>query len=132
MCALIRIFSLPCTETPKPVSTGGRTGLTGFLEGKTGVTGAGTLGVGVVAYLISKEIYIINSETVTALVMGGVIYALLRKVGKPITEYIDDRNQVCIAAYVDVVKDKVTHTHTLHTHSLPFFHSLAENSGQVL
>ena len=46
------------------------------------------------AYLLSKEIYIINSETVVAVVMGGVIYYLLRKIGPPITEYIDDRNQV--------------------------------------
>ena len=68
--------------------------MAGFLEEKTGVTGAGTLGVGVAAYLLSKEIYIINNETVVAVVMGGVIYALLRKVGKPITEYIDTRNQV--------------------------------------
>ena len=59
------------------------------------MTGAGTLGVGVAAYLISKEIYIINNETVVAVVMGGVIYALLKKVGQPITEFIDARNQVC-------------------------------------
>lgn len=51
--------------------------------------------MGVAAYLISKEIYIINNETVVAVVMGGVIYAMLRKVGQPITEFIDDRNQVC-------------------------------------
>lgn len=85
---------LSLSDTPKPVSTTGRTGLTGFLEDKTGVTGAGMLGVGVAAYMISKEIYVVNNETVVALVVGGVIYACLRKVGKPITEYIDDRNQV--------------------------------------
>ena len=90
-------------DTPKPVSTSGRTGLTGFLEDKTGVTGAGTLGVGVAAYLISKEIYIINNETVIALVMGGVIYAVIRKVGQPITEYIDDRNQVSVWKYCAVI-----------------------------
>ena len=83
-----------CCLTLKLVSVGGRTGLTGFLEQKTGVTGALTLGVGVSAYLISKEIYIINSETVIALVMAGVMYALMRKVGKPITDFIDARNQV--------------------------------------
>lgn len=46
----------------KPVIAGQRGGLTGFLQEKTGVTGAWTLGVGVTAYLFSKEIYVINSE----------------------------------------------------------------------
>ena len=87
-------FCFFAADVAKPVPSSGRTGLAGFLEEKTGVTGAGTLGVGVAAYLLSKEIYIINNETVVAVVMGGVIYALLRKVGKPITEYIDTRNQV--------------------------------------
>ena len=58
------------------------------------MTGAGTLGVGVATYLLSKEVYVITSETVTAVVMGGVVFWLIRKVGKPITEYIDARNQV--------------------------------------
>ena len=60
------------------------------------MTGALTLGVGVAAYMISKEIYIINNETVLALIMGGVVYALIRKIGKPATDYIDARNQVCL------------------------------------
>ena len=46
----------------KPVPSSERGGLTGFLYEKTGVTGAWTLGVGVGAYLISKELYVINSE----------------------------------------------------------------------
>lgn len=48
-------------DVSKPTTTG-RTGLTGFLEDKTGVTGAWTLGVGVAAYLLSKEIYVVNNE----------------------------------------------------------------------
>ena len=50
------------TSDSKPVSSNGRGGLTGFLYEKTGVTGAWTLGVGVGAYLLSKELYVINSE----------------------------------------------------------------------
>ena len=50
--------------------------------------------MGVAAYLISKEIYIMNNETIVAVIMAGVIYAMLRKIGKPATEYIDSRNQV--------------------------------------
>ena len=37
-------------------------GIGEMLKDKTGVTGLGTLGVGVAAYLISKELYIVNSE----------------------------------------------------------------------
>ena len=36
--------------------------LTGFLEDKTGVTGAGTLLVGLAAYMVSKEIYTSSME----------------------------------------------------------------------
>ena len=50
------------TSDSKPVPSTGRGGLTGFLYEKTGVTGAWTLGVGIGAYLISKELYVINSE----------------------------------------------------------------------
>ena len=39
-----------------------RRGLTAFLYDKTGVTGAWTLGIGVSAYLISKEYYVMNGE----------------------------------------------------------------------
>ena len=45
-----------------PAKTTGRGGLTGFLQEKTGVTGAWTLGVGVAVYALSKELYVINSE----------------------------------------------------------------------
>ena len=148
------------TAPPKP-AVPSRPGLTGFLYDKTGVTGAWTLGVGLSAYLISKELYVFNAEvrllssslsppslspfssahflppfintssnhlflsspflfsisllfspchqfrlppsfppfnphtqTVTAVVVGGVIIWLVKKVGKPVAEYLDDRSQV--------------------------------------
>lgn len=49
------------TAPPKP-AVPSRPGLTGFLYDKTGVTGAWTLGVGLSAYLISKELYVFNAE----------------------------------------------------------------------
>ena len=49
------------TAPPKP-AVPARSGLTGFLSDKTGVTGAWTLGVGLSAYLISKELYVFNAE----------------------------------------------------------------------
>lgn len=128
------------TAPPKP-AVPSRPGLTGFLYDKTGVTGAWTLGVGLSAYLISKELYVFNAEvgvlssslsppslphslspfspspmsspchqsripppfpfhfhshtqTVTAVVVGGVVIWLVKKVGKPVAEYLDDRSQV--------------------------------------
>lgn len=54
-------FIPPIAAKPVPQSSS-RGGLTGYLQDKTGVTGAWTLGVGVTAYLISKELYVINSE----------------------------------------------------------------------
>ena len=58
--------SLPfLAKSPKPVATtatssGG--GLTGFLREKTGVTGAWTLGLGLSAYFLSKEFYVVDGE----------------------------------------------------------------------
>lgn len=72
--ALIGIVSFVSShlhsDVSKPTTTG-RTGLTGFLEDKTGVTGAWTLGVGVAAYLLSKEIYILNNEVGVAVQSDG-------------------------------------------------------------
>lgn len=92
--ALNRTLHSSPSDPPKPVLNSGRTGLTGFLEDKTGVTGAGTLLVGLAAYMISKEIYVINGETVHAVIMGGTIYFMVKKFGKPTSDYIDTRNKV--------------------------------------
>ena len=35
-----------------------------------------------------------HTQTVTAVVVGGVIIWLVKKVGKPVAEYLDDRSQV--------------------------------------
>lgn len=65
----------------------------GFLQEKTGVTGAWTLGVGVSAYLISKELYVMGSETVIGVVLGGIIYAIMRNIGTPVAEFLDGKSQ---------------------------------------
>ena len=153
------------TAPPKP-AVPARSGLTGFLSDKTGVTGAWTLGVGLSAYLISKELYVFNAEvrllpcsytplslplppfppsffvlltmlsiypecvlanqifplhlppppphthtqTVTAVVVGGVIIWLVKKVGKPVAEYLDDRSQVRASySYMWTVCGNVSH-----------------------
>ena len=58
------------------------------------MTGPWTLGVGLGVYVIGKEFYVINSETVIIGVMGGVIYWLMNKIGKPVGEFLDTRSQV--------------------------------------
>ena len=48
---------------PVPTTTTKERGpLTKFLYEKTGVTGSWTLGLGLAAFLISKEYYVVNSE----------------------------------------------------------------------
>jgi hypothetical protein len=58
LCSLAKPPAAPAVTPP---AAGGE-GLTEFLQDKTGVTGAWTLGVGVTAYLISKELYVIGPE----------------------------------------------------------------------
>lgn len=38
--------------------------------------------------------YYVFFQTVVAIVMGGIIYAIMRKVGKPIAEFLDGKSQV--------------------------------------
>ena len=33
-------------------------------------------------------------QTVIAVIMGGIIYAIMRKVGKPVAEFLDGKSQV--------------------------------------
>lgn len=84
------------TGAKPPATEDSRDGLTGFLQEKTGVTGAWTLGVGVGTYLISKELYVLGPETMVAAVMAGIIYAIMRKAGKPIAEFLDSKSQAIL------------------------------------
>ncbi len=79
------MYTTPCT---------GNVGIRAGLVEKLGVTGPWTLGVGLGLYVIGKEFYVMNSETVILGVMGGVIYWLMTKVGKPVGEFLDTRSQV--------------------------------------
>ena len=63
----------------------------GFLEDKTGVTGPWIAGLGLTAVLISKEIYILNAETLLGAIAGTTLYFLVREIGKPTAEYLDNR-----------------------------------------
>jgi len=64
-----------------------------LLHSKTGETGKITLGAGLAAYILSKEILVIHEETVLALVLGGTVLWLIRLAGKGIAEYLDGYSQ---------------------------------------
>jgi len=51
------------------------------------------LTVGLVAYLISKEVFVLNEEFFLALIMGGTIYHLSKAVGSPIAKMLDARSK---------------------------------------
>ncbi|XP_062511051.1 ATP synthase F(0) complex subunit B1, mitochondrial-like [Corticium candelabrum] len=88
--------------------------LRAMIEEKTGVTGPWVLGLGLGAWLISKEIYIVGPETVEATVILGTMYILYRKVGGQIGEFLDSQAQEKLdamnskrEAYVSVLKDAI-------------------------
>lgn len=56
---------------------------------KTGVTGPYVFGAGLVTYLCSKEIYVMEHEFYTGLsILIMVVYAT-KKFGKPVAAYLD-------------------------------------------
>ncbi|XP_072886981.1 ATP synthase F(0) complex subunit B1, mitochondrial [Hemitrygon akajei] len=64
-----------------------------FLYPKTGVTGPYMLGTGLLTYLLSKEIYVINHETFTAISIGIVILYGVKKFGKDVANFADKLNE---------------------------------------
>uniref|UniRef100_A0A8C4R9I2 ATP synthase subunit b n=1 Tax=Eptatretus burgeri TaxID=7764 RepID=A0A8C4R9I2_EPTBU len=63
-----------------------------YLYPVTGVTGPYVLGLGLMTMLLSKEYYIINSETMSALGTLAVIVYVIKKYGHKVTEFIDESN----------------------------------------
>ncbi|NXF10578.1 AT5F1 synthase, partial [Smithornis capensis] len=68
-----------------------------FLYPKTGVTGPYMLGTGLILYLLSKEIYVVNHETVAgACILAVIIYAV-KKFGGDVAAFADKLNEEKIA-----------------------------------
>ncbi|XP_063811426.1 ATP synthase F(0) complex subunit B1, mitochondrial [Pseudophryne corroboree] len=63
-----------------------------FLYPKTGVTGPYMFGTGLLVYLLSKELYVINHETVAMLSMGCVVVYSVKKFGPKMAEFLDKLN----------------------------------------
>ncbi|KAM3872375.1 ATP synthase F(0) complex subunit B1, mitochondrial-like [Diretmus argenteus] len=75
-----------------------------LLYPKTGVTGPYMLGTGLAIYMLSKEIYIINSSTLVALTVGSFFIYGVKKFGPSIAEFADKLNEEKVAK-VQEVKD---------------------------
>ncbi|XP_003963159.2 ATP synthase peripheral stalk subunit b, mitochondrial [Takifugu rubripes] len=68
-----------------------------FLYPKTGVTGPYMLGTGLLVYLLSKEIYVINHETFAAACIGAIIIYGVKKYGPSVAAYADKLNEEKLA-----------------------------------
>ncbi|NXS90598.1 AT5F1 synthase, partial [Jacana jacana] len=68
-----------------------------FLYPKTGVTGPYMLGTGLVLYLLSKEIYVVNHETVAAACILSVIIYGVKRFGSDVAAFADKLNEEKIA-----------------------------------
>ncbi|XP_069798346.1 ATP synthase F(0) complex subunit B1, mitochondrial [Narcine bancroftii] len=64
-----------------------------FLYPKTGVTGPYIFGTGLLTYLLSKEIYVINHETFSAISIGILIVYGVKKFGKDVGKFADKLNE---------------------------------------
>ncbi|EDQ85106.1 uncharacterized protein MONBRDRAFT_38997 [Monosiga brevicollis MX1] len=100
MAALRALQPLRSAAQAGPVSVLASRGLkistpqqSALLESKTGKTGAAVLGFGLAAYLASKEILILHSETVVVASIAAVTYGLMSKAGKDIASGLDERAQ---------------------------------------
>ncbi|XP_043933047.1 ATP synthase F(0) complex subunit B1, mitochondrial [Protopterus annectens] len=73
-----------------------------FLYPKTGVTGPYMFGTGLLLYLLSKEIYVINHETVVAASVLTVLIYGVKKYGAQVAAFADKLNQEKVAKAQEV------------------------------
>lgn len=57
------------------------------------------LGTGLLLYMLSKEIYVINHETFAAASIGAVVIYGIKKFGPSVAEFADKLNEVCNVLY---------------------------------
>ncbi|KAJ1138471.1 hypothetical protein NDU88_004854 [Pleurodeles waltl] len=73
-----------------------------FLYPKTGVTGPYMLGTGLLLYMLSKEIYVINHETIAAASIGIAIIYGVKKFGPQLADFADKLNEEKVAKAQEV------------------------------
>ncbi|XP_028925613.1 ATP synthase F(0) complex subunit B1, mitochondrial [Ornithorhynchus anatinus] len=80
-----------------------------FLYPKTGVTGPYVLGTGLVLYLLSKEIYVITTETFSSIATLSLIIYGIKKYGPSVAAFADKLNADQIAQMEEVKQASVKH-----------------------
>ncbi|XP_025967573.1 ATP synthase F(0) complex subunit B1, mitochondrial [Dromaius novaehollandiae] len=78
-----------------------------FLYPKTGVTGPYMLGTGLLLYFLSKEIYIVNHETVAAACILSVLIYGIKKYGSDVAAFADKLNEEKVATALAVKNDAI-------------------------
>uniref|UniRef100_A0A3P9H5D1 ATP synthase subunit b n=1 Tax=Oryzias latipes TaxID=8090 RepID=A0A3P9H5D1_ORYLA len=73
-----------------------------LLYPKTGVTGPYMLGTGLIIYMLSKEIYVINHETFAAASIGTAIIYGVKKFGPTVANLADKINEEKVAKAQEV------------------------------
>ncbi|XP_072306214.1 ATP synthase F(0) complex subunit B1, mitochondrial [Eucyclogobius newberryi] len=73
-----------------------------ILYPKTGVTGPYMLGTGLLVYMLSKEIYVINQETFVAASIGAVLIYGIKKFGPDVAAFADKLNEEKVAKAQEV------------------------------
>ncbi|XP_051280503.1 ATP synthase F(0) complex subunit B1, mitochondrial [Dicentrarchus labrax] len=73
-----------------------------LLYPKTGVTGPYMLGTGLLVYLLSKELYVINHETFAAASIGTIIVVGVKKFGPSVAAFADKLNEEKVAKAQEV------------------------------
>ncbi|KAL8160770.1 UNVERIFIED_CONTAM: ATP synthase F(0) complex subunit B1, mitochondrial [Gekko kuhli] len=79
-----------------------------FLYPKTGVTGPYMLGTGLLLYFLSKEIYVINHETLTGLSVVGILIYGIKKYGGNVAAFADKLIEERVAALTDVKNSMIS------------------------
>ncbi|XP_039941443.1 ATP synthase F(0) complex subunit B1, mitochondrial [Hirundo rustica] len=78
-----------------------------FLYPKTGVTGPYMLGTGLLLYLLSKEIYVVNHETAAAACILTVIVYGIKKFGPDVAAFADKLNEEKMATALAMKNDSI-------------------------
>ncbi|XP_062451058.1 ATP synthase F(0) complex subunit B1, mitochondrial [Rhea pennata] len=78
-----------------------------FLYPKTGVTGPYMLGTGLLLYFLSKEIYVVNHETVAAACILSVLIYGIKKYGSDVAAFADKLNEEKVATALTVKNDAI-------------------------
>ncbi|NWU43001.1 AT5F1 synthase, partial [Hylia prasina] len=78
-----------------------------FLYPKTGVTGPYMLGTGLLLYLLSKEIYVVNHETAAAACILTVIVYGVKKFGPDVAAFADKLNEEKVATALAVKNEAI-------------------------